>query len=416
MILHIPAGEYLLTSTIHVPPFATIVGAGKGKTIFRSNLRTVFKTVSSNSTPPSGYNDPGSYVLANSTADQPRNIAMSGFTIISNSKNPAIILSSCTDSLFQDISIEGSWDPSDQGNWDLTLDDNSKQIAIRLDGKSIPVSSNNNRFINVDVHGFKYAVKSDDDVYHNIFSNNTFTNCRYGIVFGENYTGPGQGPSYNTIETCVFDRIDRQAIWVNVGNYNTSKTNKFLNTSNDAGSPATAVSSIIKFDTITNISESDFFERAMLLSPETGDAAYLGHPYLPDIDGRVAFSNLYRHSIEIGNLNSFSDLIKLPKISSGKIIIDYVYTTNNDIMREGRIEIICNDAIERYTLNDEYNWLGDASYPTLLSFDVKKVSGDVQVPFEPNGVIPVETLVLMARNTIPGLTTDTFLYTISIKA
>ena len=34
VILHVEPGTYRISSTIHIPPYATIVGAGKEKTVF----------------------------------------------------------------------------------------------------------------------------------------------------------------------------------------------------------------------------------------------------------------------------------------------------------------------------------------------------------------------------------------------
>lgn len=396
IVLYIPAGEYLLDDTIYIPPFATIIGAGKGKTVLISETGTVFRTVN-------GDSDPSDYAsdITSTIFNQPRNIVITGLTVRSLSTDPAIILASCSDSLFQDIEITGSWESGDN---------NPNQIGIRLDATSTPISSNNNRFINVDIYGFNYAVRSDYDVYYNTFSNSTFKNCRYGLVFGQYANGGvGQqyGPSYNTIQTCIFDQIDQNAIWVALGDYNTSKANKFLNVGNDGGSPAMAVASTIKFETDTNVSEGDFFARSITLAIATSSALYPLTKYVPDVEGRVTFTNSYKNSLPIGYHATFTDLLKLPIIKSGKIIIDYIYT-DVGIMKEGKLEIISNTDNGSYTINDDYTWIGFEPYSTLMQFKID--SSD----YDSNGID--ETLILRVRNTIPVLTNDTFLYTITIKS
>lgn len=396
IVLYIPAGEYLLDETIYVPPFTTIIGAGKGKTILTSTTGTVFKTVN-------GDSDPGDYAsdLSSTIFNQPRNIIITGLTIQSLSTQPAIILASCSNSLFQDIEITGNWESGDN---------HASQIGIRLDGISTPISSNSNRFINVDIYGFNYAVRSDYDTYYNTFSNSTFKNCRYGVVFGQYSTGDvGQqyGPSYNTIQTCIFDQIDQNAIWVEFGDFNTSKANKFLNVGNDGGSPATAVASTIKFTTSTNVSEGDFFARSVTLALAASADPYPLTKYVPDVEGRATFTNSYKNSLAIGYHSSFANILKLPIINSGKITIDYVYT-DVGIMKEGKLEIVSNTDNESYIVNDEYTWVGNEEFSTFLEFDV------VAADYDSDGTD--ETLVLKAKNTIPGLTNDTFLYTITIKS
>ena len=299
--IHFPPGEYLITDTIYVPPYATIIGAGKGKTVLISDNVTVFKTVNSDS-------EPGSYAddFSSTIFNQPRDITISGLTIQCSGENPAIILSSCVDSVFQDISIVGDWQSGDG---------ESDKIGISLDGISTPISSNNNRFTNVDVYGFSYAVRSDYDTYYNIFSNSTFKNCRHGVVFGQYSSGiVGQqyGPSYNTIETCTFDQIDQHAIWVEFGEYNASRGNRFLNVGNDGGSPATATVSTVKFVTNTNTSEGDFFLRSITLALAASSDPYPLTKYAPDVEGSVTFSNMYKNSTPVGfsNNGGFKNLLK----------------------------------------------------------------------------------------------------------
>ena len=97
----------------------------------------------------------------------------------------------------------------------------------------------------------------------------------------------------------------------------------------------------------------------------------------------------------------------MPIINSGKITIDYVYT-DVGIMKEGKLEIVSNTDNESYIVNDEYTWVGNEEFSTFLEFDV------VAADYDSDGTD--ETLVLKAKNTIPGLTNDTFLYTITIKS
>ena len=52
VILHLEPGIYVIDSTIHIPPYATLVGAGADKTIIRTTtaVTTMFDTVNSSST------------------------------------------------------------------------------------------------------------------------------------------------------------------------------------------------------------------------------------------------------------------------------------------------------------------------------------------------------------------------------
>lgn len=396
MVLYIPPGEYYVSKTIMVPAYATIIGAGKNKTILHSDSCTVFQTVNSNS-------EPDDYALDSTTTsfNQPRDIIITGMTINNTSLHPSLILKSCKESLFQDLSFTGSWESGDN---------HINQVAIRLDGISTPVSSNHNRFINIDFDGYTYPVYSDYDVKYNLFQSNSFTNCRVGVMFGLNTSGAvGQliGPSHNTIENSIFDKIDRQGFFVAEGQYNTSKSNRYLSVGNDGGSPATAVVPLIQFNTSTNVSEMDFFERSITLAGASNVDLYPSVKYIPDVKGRTSFVNNYANTIPIGYSAVFSDLIKLPIITYGKISVEYVYT-DVDIMREGVLEIICDATTDTVTLNDVYNFLGAQQSALLLDFKAELADLD-------NDTVN-DTIIIKAKNTIPTLTNDTFFYTIKIKS
>ena len=81
--LHIPAGEYLLSASLKLPPNASIVGAGKDKVKITQGANVpAFETVNSGSTP-------GSYAQDSSstTLNQAQNILLKGLTIQQNTTN-----------------------------------------------------------------------------------------------------------------------------------------------------------------------------------------------------------------------------------------------------------------------------------------------------------------------------------------
>ena len=75
--LYFPPGVYKITSTLYIPPFASIVGAGKDKTKFNvTNNVIVFQTVNESSTPGNYANDSSS-----TTLNQARQIVMKDFSV-----------------------------------------------------------------------------------------------------------------------------------------------------------------------------------------------------------------------------------------------------------------------------------------------------------------------------------------------
>ena len=74
--LVIEPGEYTISSTIYLPPYATLRGAGSGKTVITAGSHVAFQTVNETSTPGTYASD-----AVSTTLNQARNITISGMTI-----------------------------------------------------------------------------------------------------------------------------------------------------------------------------------------------------------------------------------------------------------------------------------------------------------------------------------------------
>jgi hypothetical protein len=100
VMLYFPAGLYEIDQSIKIPPFATIFGAGKDKTIISSESTVVFETVNGSSTP-------GNYNILNTTAfyavspNQTRYIDIQNLTLQSQGNNTIFKLVDCANSTFK---------------------------------------------------------------------------------------------------------------------------------------------------------------------------------------------------------------------------------------------------------------------------------------------------------------------------
>jgi hypothetical protein len=103
------------------------------------------------------------------------------------------------------------------------------------------------------------------------------------------------------------------------------------------------------------------------------------------------------------------EILKFPVINSGTIFVDYVYTeTNNNIVREGVLEIVCNLETEEVTINDDYTYLGSSTdYSTAPTFyaEFADLGGDLNK----------DTVRINCINTINSAD-DKFYYTIRVKS
>ena len=267
--LHIPAGIYTVKDTIRIPPHATIVGEGAGKTIIKQTNpgRSVFTTVSDESAP-------GSYILNGEYATQARNIRIEGLTLQVVQGSKGLVLQSCRDSYFENLTIVGPWKT---GN---IIDSNTIStfnIGLSLNSKNGGVESVRNEFTNCHVQGFGYNVVSDWDINDNVWTTCNFGEAGYGVAFGKSMTldgnvanGTATGPHNNIFSDCVFTNITKEAILVTEGTYNVSRSNKFVTCGNDGGADDVPVTPVISFAKLGNESINDYFTRTKVLSYTQG--------------------------------------------------------------------------------------------------------------------------------------------------
>jgi len=372
-------GEYNITSTIYLPPYATIRGAGADKTIINSGAFFAFQTVNETSTPGVYADD-----SVSTTLNQARNINMSNLTIKSTG-GTALSLVSCKDSVFKDIILEGSYSFGD--SIDGTID------GIRLSSLSTAVSSNNNIFDNVVVKKFVTAVKSDNDINNNTWSGCTFDRLWQGFALGINTilgtSGMLTGPINNTIINSKFDNTYTNAINVTTGTDNISRNNKFYSIGNESGSASLTQHAVILFNSFKNTSEGDWFQR----SEELGynETYKNGVRYYPEVEGPTITNFSTTHKLTIGQSGEFSKLFRLPAETTKGYEIDYIYKSNLvDAVRTGKITLVVDPANDTYNISDDYDFTGNSVYAENLKFTAQN--------YDEDGNTVVDTVAIMMLN------------------
>lgn len=257
VILDLGPGIYIISSTIFIPSYATLVGAGADKTIIiYTGNGPAIQFVNDNSV----IGNPST--IGNTTGiTQPRNIILKGMTIQTNTNNQTCLqLDAVKDCYFEDLIIKG--------NWDGVYSANSKGISMQA--VSSIVTCNENTFNRITVTGFSSAVYSKQDILDNVFSDCVFTDCRQGVVLGEGADGTtvGQqfGPRKTQITNCKFDNIKRHAVYLDRGTGNTTRDCKFINVGNDGAGVYFPIYPQIYFGAPGNTSQNDQFDREEFLS------------------------------------------------------------------------------------------------------------------------------------------------------
>lgn len=394
VVLHLEPGEYIIDDTVFIPPYATIIGAGSDKTIIRatSTIGEMLKTVNSSST----IGTPADKSTS-TTLNQPKNITIKGITIDTTATgNKGLILDCCKDSIFEDVKVSGPWSSGDSRE--------TTEVGIELNNLSLSASvveSKNNTFNNCTVNGFSYAVSSDWDSNHNNWNDCSFYDLGYGFAFGTNlltldpdtYSSKNYGPNHNNIRDCKFNDIDRQAIWVKFGEWNSSLNNTFTSCGNDGGAEHESQHSIIKYAKSSNTSKDDWFARTSVLSYTQG--FWDSYDYKPEVEGTGSFEFGQLHTLNtitytgIGgdgnpNYNKRFRLPAEPDVANQTYEVDYVLTSRSYAAhRAGKLYIYCDGYNKTVGLEDEHTFIGVSgeTYLDKIYFDatLQTFNGEVSV-------------------------------------
>ena len=389
VILQLEPGTYAISSTLKVPPYASIRGAGIDKTIINAGSNVAFETVNESSIP-------GSYNIDTiSNSNQARNIEMSGITI-QTTNTDALQLVSCKDSIFENLKITSTW----------TIGDNLRTSAgIKLTSHSAQVGSNNNTFNNISINGFSDCVYSDYAIQYNLWSNCSFGLSDVGIYFGNNTISQQVGPSNNIIENSVFDNIAKEGINIANGSYNNSNNNKFYNVGNHGGAYTNAKAANIQFTKAINNSSGDYFKRTEEL---TGLDNLNAVAYVPEISGIVSSTLGYTYQIAISQQGDATTLLSLAADTSKTYVIDYVYDSADvNAKRTGKIEVFFDPVTQDVQLTDEYQFTGADAYEEALIFNAIVADND--------GDATYDTLRITYINSAPDTNNTKLTYTISTK-
>ena len=399
VVLVIEPGVYNVSDSIKVPPFATIRGAGKGKTKFvQTTNNPVFETVNETSTPGSYADDSSS-----TTTNQARNISISGITIDSPGTGPMMKLQSCKESSFTDLEFTGYFESRD------TIDYST--CAIQMNGLSNLVTCGNNNFEDVTITGIDVGVSSDFDIHNNTFARFNVTNCGQGFVFGKDTVigTPGQdtGPLGNRIVHSNFGQIDNEAIWIDAGHDNFSQNNYFDDVGNRGGEESNASYSVIKFGYSQNNSTNDIFTRTKRLGY---DQRYiLNAPYKSEIEGKVRVNNISGfQQVPINERNSAITLFRLPGDLTRAYKVSYNYRSNTvNASRKGTMDIICDRSQDAIHFVDDYDYIGDSNYAPNMVISAELVDA--------NADTTTDTILVKVKNATPS-DEGTFTYSIDIQS
>ena len=312
--LKLEAGSYKVTNTIHIPPYANIIGDGPDKTIITMHVdpnelsqtaKPVFQTVGGDSTP-------GSYVefASMQNLSRPQNIMIQGVTLTVDSAvtadAPLMYLDNTTESIIDNVKFTGTWNALDG------LD--AAQCGIELRGLGA-LTSENVLISNCQFTQLSIGVYSIFDTQTITIKDSLFTFGHVGVDLGRTSSGSGsqsQGPRHYLITNSKFDKIDDFGIAVHAPNNttpfgHTSASNIFVDVANNGNGQNSPQTSVIKFDSELCQSIGDFFERDAFVNENSLSAV----PFKPTVDG-LHHTQTRMKTATLAEVDAPTQIIKLP--------------------------------------------------------------------------------------------------------
>jgi len=386
-------GRYRFSNTIYLPSYVSIVGSGRGRTIFEYTGTTgpIFKFIDDRAT------RTNRDIIIDNVIFQPKNILLKGFTVVVNNLEVScFLMESVRDSNFEEIEVLGCYDFTVGA--DSTLMPVDTNFAWNLESYSSIVTCKNNYFKRVKVSRYGYPFFSKHDIINNTWDDCELIEGNHGFLFGRGSStasninagilGQQFGPRRNLIKNSYFNDIKETGVAVENGYGNQTNNNVFIDVGNDGqGNTLTGGNgnSIIKFLSSGNLSWGDIFDRAYhsevdgVLIDRGLASANFNNRYYPEVSGSTFFHNQASHNLVIPNPYN-SILFRIPYDGNSVIFINYIvtfYPLNQS--RAGRMTVTIDDELNQLLMTEEYDYLGNPVYETNVAFTAQLGNGSVNI-------------------------------------
>ncbi len=252
--LFFPAGTYLVTDTIKIPPYAKLVGEG-------ADSSTIVMTTGAAAVPEfvaSFSDDEQNTSSINPGAVMPRNIEINSMSFQTTDVRHVFSVQYAEQCTFENVNFIGPYTNSDivDPGFDPVATDNKSCIQFNSTAQEI---CNQIIFDRCKFTGQTFAFKDSEGTQGITVSNSAFETLYQGVVLGTGTPSNG-GPTGFRIVHNQFNDIYNEAIVFDDVEMNVSAYNAFYNVGNaiGAGTPVTPIISIVNDN---NVSMGDMFQR-----------------------------------------------------------------------------------------------------------------------------------------------------------
>jgi len=297
--LFFPAGNYIITNTILVPPYAMLYGEGPQSSILNFFVTAWTSTVAyavgvlvksgglyyrSNFAVPVGTglvdqidgqyywgnistgvaNGLPDYIMQTASSTQqtgvnivspyePQNILITNMNMVTNQIMDGVLIERAHDCAFTNVGFQGALSAN-------TLTVSTDDIAAVRWASTTTLVSSHVTFENCVFNGFTYGTNTAQQIEGITFSNCDFDTLYQGVYLG-GATPVNGGPTGVRLIANVFDNIYNEGVVIDGVSLNTTTNNVFYDVGNHFNGAAFASSAIIDIDTANNVCLGDMFER-----------------------------------------------------------------------------------------------------------------------------------------------------------
>ena len=394
-----PAGLYIITDTLDIPPYACLYGEGAESTIISFNVQPHTSAVvyaagvlvessgsyyRSNGEVPIGvlvtntvYWTPESlpsYIartadslqqtgvnIATNGATPPQNIEISGIAFVTNRYNNGFLVQNAESCYFNEVTIEGPLSQSD-----ITANPTSANTRAIDWASTSSLTCRQINWNNCRVRGFTYISNTDQDIVSSSIANSYFSDLYQGFYFEP---GTGNGAEGVRITQNLFDKIYAEGIEFNGVSLNVTGYNIFLDVGNEFNGNTVPSAPVIVLDG-NNVSVADMFERnndqsetyprinfaggtSMSLSQSSQGVEYFNLGSLDVNPGGELTLGGYRRGVGVTDTLTNNTTVNLVRTASSLLPafrVDYTITRGSTI-RTGTLTIVSGTT---FSFNDDY--------------------------------------------------------------
>ena len=328
--LYFPAGVYIISDTLEIPPYCNLQGDGSESTIIYFYVQTWTSTIAYasgvlvyDSATATYYRSvaivpAGQVVVANPTywtattlpeyifrtADSlqqtganigtngalpPGFLSMTGMKFMTNQTHDGCLIQGAQDCAFENVNIAG---PKTTATLTTAGDDTA---CVRFD-TTASLTCQDIVWNHGSFSGMVYGVKTAEQIESVTISNGSFDTLFQGVYLGDSIA-PAVGPTGFRVIQNIFDNIYGEGIVIeNVGN-NCSAYNSFYDVGNHFLGTANPATAVIDINGINNVSVGDMFARTTQYA-----SALLPRIKLNNLNGIALGQNV--SNIEFYQLNS----------------------------------------------------------------------------------------------------------------